>query len=106
MANQDRLLSTIFLNVLAAIAIIVLPTVILLGIIGGRVLAVEGAGVIVDLSLGSILVFSSLAAVLAPFVYRMLAKNNLDLLTNRTGERLVGNASGKNMDCGICSVIT
>lgn len=64
--------SKIVLNVLFAISVIVIPTVILLCIIGGRTIQSEEGALIVDLSLGVILVFSSLAAVIAPFVYRIL----------------------------------
>ena len=69
-ARRDPLLSKIILHILLAISLIVLPTAILLGIIGGHTVEVDGGAAIVDASLGAILVFSSLAAVSAPFVYR------------------------------------
>ena len=54
-----------------------MPTVILLCIIGGRAIQFEEGAVIVDLSLGVILVFSSLAAIIAPFVYRNFPPVNM-----------------------------
>lgn len=71
-ANRDRLLPTVILNVLLAIILILLPTIILFGIIGGRTIKTDGDAVIVDVSLGTVLVFSSLAAVIAPLVYRKI----------------------------------
>ena len=61
---------SVVLNSLFAVGIVLLPTVVLLGIIGGRIVQVENRAVLVDVSLGTILVFSSLAAVIIPFVYR------------------------------------
>ena len=61
---------TILLNSLLTVGIVLVPTVILLGIIGGRMVHVEDGGVVVDAPLGTILVFSSLAAVITPFMYR------------------------------------
>jgi hypothetical protein len=68
--NRDRLLLIVVASLLLAIIIIVLPTIILLGIVGGRIVKVTGGDAIVDASLGTILVFSSLAAVAVPFAYR------------------------------------
>jgi hypothetical protein len=68
--NRDGLLSTVVLNSLFAVGILLLPTVVLLGIIGGRIVQVENGAVAVDVPLGTILVFSSLAAIITPFVYR------------------------------------
>jgi hypothetical protein len=68
--NRDRLLMSVVLNSLFAMGIVLLPTVVLLGIIGGRIVQVENGAVAVDVPLGTILVFSSLAAIITPFVYR------------------------------------
>ena len=68
--NRDRLLMRVVLNSLFAMGIVLLPTVVLLGIIGGRIVQVENGAVAVDVPLGTILVFSSLAAIVTPFVYR------------------------------------
>src|ERR1700733_12693888 len=68
--NRDRLLMSVVLNSLFAVGIVLLPTVVLLGIIGGRIVQVESGAVAVDVPLGTILVFSSLAAIITPFVYR------------------------------------
>src|SRR5947207_773869 len=61
----------------------------------------EGA-VIVDLSLGSILVFSSLAAIIAPVVYRILLT---DYANDRTRECVIGDVFSQIMDCSIGSDI-
>ena len=61
---------SVVLNSLFAVGIVLLPTVVLLGIIGGRIVQVENGAVAVDVPLGTILVFSSLAAIITPFVYR------------------------------------
>ena len=61
----------------------------------------EGA-VIVDLSLGSILVFSSLAAIIAPVVYRILLT---DYANDRARECVIGDVFSQIMDCGISSDI-
>jgi hypothetical protein len=71
-ANRDRLLSTVIYNIILALLLILLPTTILLAIIGGRTIKSDGDAVIVDVSLGTILVFSSLAAVIVPLVYRII----------------------------------
>jgi predicted membrane chloride channel (bestrophin family) len=69
MANRGMLLSRIVKNIVLAVSIIAVPTIILLGIIAGKFVAVQDGAVIVDVSLGVLLVFTSLAAVTAPFVY-------------------------------------
>lgn len=69
--KKDPLYSTIILNVLLAISLILLPTAILFTIIGARTVEIKDGAVITDVSLGTILVFSSLAAITAPFIYRM-----------------------------------
>lgn len=73
MANSDKLLSRIISNIVLAICVVAIPTIILLGVIAGRCVKVQGGAVIVDASLGVILLFTSLAAVTAPFVYRMVS---------------------------------
>ena len=61
---------SVVLNSLFAVGIVLLPTVVLLGIIGGRIVQVENGAVSVDVPLGTILLLSSLAATITPFVYR------------------------------------
>ena len=105
-ANRDRLLSTVILNVLLAIFIIAVPTIILLGIIGGRMVTFDSGAVIVDVSLGIILVFSSLAAIIVPFVYRIFHSFALELTDLiRTGECYGGNLFGEIMDWSIGATV-
>lgn len=68
-----------------------MPTVILLCIIGGRAIQFEEGAVIVDLSLGVILVFSSLAAIIAPFVYRNFPS---EYVNDRTRQCVIGDLFG------------
>lgn len=70
MKGRHRLVPVIVGNVILAISFILLPTAILLVIIGSHVVEREGGAVLVDVSLGTILLFSSLAAVIVPFCYR------------------------------------
>jgi hypothetical protein len=69
MANKGVLLSRIIKNIVLAVSIIAVPTIILLGIIAAKFVSVQDGAVIVDVSLGVLLVFTSLAAVTAPFIY-------------------------------------
>jgi hypothetical protein len=69
---RDRFLSTIISNILLAVLLIVGPSLILLGLIARYVVKYDDdGGLLIDLPLGTILLFSSLAAVIAPFVYRI-----------------------------------
>ena len=68
--RRDRLSAYALLQFAVAISVICGPTAILLGIIAGRAVKSDGVAVLVDASLGSILVFSSLTAVLVPWIYR------------------------------------
>jgi hypothetical protein len=72
MADKGMLLSRIIKNIVLAVSIIAVPTIILLGIIAGKFVEVQDGAVIVDVSLGVLLVFTSLAAVTAPFIYGTL----------------------------------
>ena len=71
MPSHDQLLSRIISNIVLGISIIAVPTIILLGVIAGRCVRIEHGALIVDVSLGVVLLFSSLAAVTAPFIYRI-----------------------------------
>ena len=79
---KDKLLSTVTLNFALAISLIALPTAILLGIIGARTVKHEGGALFVDVPLGAILVWSSLAAILAPCIYRI---SPFDVVNGRAG---------------------
>jgi hypothetical protein len=68
--NRDRLLAVLIVNVVLSMIIITLPTIILLGIVVDRKVKVVDGDVFVDASLGTILLFSSLAALIIPFAYR------------------------------------
>ena len=69
LGSGDRFYSTLLFNIFLALLFVVGPTAILLGIIVGRAVEYDRGGVIVDVPLGVILLFSSLAAVMAPFIY-------------------------------------
>ena len=71
MPSHDQLLSRIISNIIVGISIIAIPMIILLGVLAGRCVRVEDGALIVDVSLGVVLLFSSLVAVTAPFVYRI-----------------------------------
>jgi hypothetical protein len=79
---NDKLLSKVTINFALAISLIALPTAILLGIIGARTVKHEGGAFFVDVSLGAILVWSSLAAILAPCIYRISPS---DVVNGRAG---------------------
>ena len=101
--NQDRLLKSVILNSLLAGGIVLVPTTVLLGIIGGRMVEADDGAVLVDISLGTILVFSSLAAVTIPFVYRntpiRFGLRGTDL--TRSGECSDSDDTREIMDCGV-----
>ena len=71
MRSHDQLLSRVISNIILGISIIAVPTIILLGVLAARCVRIEGGTLIVDASLGVVLLFSSLVAVTAPFVYRI-----------------------------------
>jgi hypothetical protein len=77
--QQDRLLRSIVLNVLLALVIVLGPTIGLLGVIAGKSVSFENGAVLVNLRLGTILLFSSLAAFITPFVYRIFLPNNVNI---------------------------
>ena len=58
------------MNIVVAVSVVVVPTVVFLGIIAGKSIKVDGGAVFVDVPLGTVLLFSSLAAVVAPLIFR------------------------------------
>jgi hypothetical protein len=87
---------------IVAIFLICVPTAILLGVIAGRATGSDGAAVLVDASLGVILLFSSLIAIVVPWIYRNFA---FEFPDPRTLQRLVHHASRKAMDRGLISIV-
>jgi len=89
---------------LVAIFVICAPTAVLLGVIAGRASGSEGAAVLVDASLGGVLVFSSLTAISIPWIYRYFP-SNWTMLSSRTVQRFILNAFGKALDRGIIPIV-
>jgi hypothetical protein len=97
--NRSKLQSTIAVNIVAAVTIIILPTVVLLGLIASRNVGVSGGAVVVDVSLGILLVFSSLAAVVAPLISRIFVGFKVN---GRAGLCVVCYVSCKKVDYCVC----
>ena len=93
------MLSSVVLNSLLAVGIVLVPTTVLLAIIAGRLVQFDDGAVLVDVSLGTILVFSSLAAVIIPFVYR---NHHPVLMTDCRPRKCFGSDNAREiMDCSI-----
>src|SRR5579862_1888776 len=70
--NRDNLLSSLTLNIAFSIVLLALPTSVLLILIGSRTTYIQDGAVYADINLGTLLVFSSMAAILTPCIYRTL----------------------------------
>jgi len=68
--SRDQLFLRVIANVLLALVLVIAPTALLLGLIGGYMHSLAGGAVLVELQLGTLLLFPSLAAILTPLVYR------------------------------------
>lgn len=69
--QRYRLRISALLSFIFALMAIGGPTAVLLGIIAGRARRTDSGAVLVDAPLGVILLFSSLAAVIVPWSYRL-----------------------------------
>jgi putative effector of murein hydrolase LrgA (UPF0299 family) len=71
-ANQkDRLLSMATMQVLRAVVAVLVPTAVMMALIAVKTVRQDGTAILVDIPLGTILVFSSVAAIAIPWIYRI-----------------------------------
>jgi len=68
--NRDNILSITSVNIVLSVLLISLPTSILLILIGSRTTKIQDAALYIDINPGSLLLLSSLAAILTPCIYR------------------------------------